>query len=288
MAAESFCLGNGGQMTIHWFPGHMTKAKREIQARLDMVDCIIELRDSRCPMSSRNPLIDELRQSKPRLMVLTKKDMADPQKTAQWVETLSTDLTTVITLDLLREDTRKLVVEGVLRVMAPKFERWKARGIQPRAVKAMVLGIPNVGKSTLINQLAKKKMMVVANKPGVTMALKWAKVHPQLDVLDTPGLLWPKFDDPQVGIRLALSGSIAEHVLPMEELAQIAFDFLKASYPKAMSTRYGFDVETLEGLLEHISTQRGYYRNGELNIDEARATFLRELRQGDLGRISFE
>ncbi len=275
-------------MTIHWFPGHMTKAKREIQARLDMVDCIIELRDSRCPMSSRNPLIDELRQNKPRLMVLTKKDMADPQQTAQWVQKLSTDQTLVITLDLLREDTRKLVVEGVMKVMAPKFERWKARGIQPRAVKAMVLGIPNVGKSTLINQLAKKKMMTVANKPGVTMALKWAKVHPQLDVLDTPGLLWPKFEDPQVGIRLALSGSIAEHVLPLEELAQIAFDYLSAAYPQAMPTRYGFEVQSLEALLTHICAQRGYYRNGEYNIDEARSTFLRELRQGDLGRISFE
>ena len=275
-------------MTIHWFPGHMTKAKREIQARLDMVDCIIELRDSRCPMSSRNPLIDELRQNKPRLIVLTKKDMADPEKTKAWVESLSTDQTRVITLDLLREDTRKLVVEGVLAVMAPKFERWKARGIQPRAVKAMVLGIPNVGKSTLINQLAKKKMMTVANKPGVTMALKWAKVHPQLDVLDTPGLLWPKFEDPQVGIHLALSGSIAEHVLPLDELTQLAFTFLCEAYPRAIETRYGLKATELPHLLEHIARQRGFYRNGELNIEEAKATFLRELRQGDLGRISFE
>ncbi len=275
-------------MSIHWFPGHMTKAKREIQARLDMVDCIIELRDSRCPMSSRNPLIDELRQNKPRVIVLTKKDMADPAKTNAWIESLSNDQTLVIALDLLREDTRKLVVDAVLRIMAPKFERWKARGIQPRAVKAMVLGIPNVGKSTLINQLAKKKMMTVANKPGVTMALKWAKVHPQLDVLDTPGLLWPKFEDPQVGIRLALSGSIAEHVLPLDELAVTAFEFLRESYSMAIETRYGIPQTTLESLLEHIARQRGYYRNGELHIEEAKATFLRELRQGDLGRISFE
>ena len=275
-------------MTIHWFPGHMTKAKREIQQRLDMIDCIIELRDSRCPLSSRNPLIDELRQNKPRLIVLTKKDMADPEKTKSWIESLSSDQTSVIALDLLKEDTRKLVVEGVLKIMAPKFERWKARGIQPRAVKAMVLGIPNVGKSTLINQLAKKKMMTVANKPGVTMALKWAKVHPQLDVLDTPGLLWPKFDDPQVGIRLALSGSIAEHVLPMDELAQIAYDFLKSTYPLALASRYQMEPTSLDELLHHIAQKRGFTRNGQINLDEARATFLRELRQGDLGRISFE
>jgi len=239
-------------------------------------------------MSSRNPLIDELRQNKPRVIVLTKKDMADPAKTNAWIEALSNDQTLVIALDLLREDTRKLVVDAVLRIMAPKFERWKARGIQPRAVKAMVLGIPNVGKSTLINQLAKKKMMTVANKPGVTMALKWAKVHPQLDVLDTPGLLWPKFEDPQVGVRLALSGSIAEHVLPLDELAVTAFEFLRDAYPVAIETRYGIPQTTLESLLEHIARQRGYYRNGELHIEEAKSTFLRELRQGDLGRISFE
>lgn len=275
-------------MTIHWFPGHMTKAKREIQQRLDMVDCIIELRDSRCPYSSRNPMIDELRQNKPRVIVLTKKDMADPLKTSGWIQALSNDETVVIALDLLREETRKMVVDAVIKVMAPKFDRWKARGIQPRAVKAMVLGIPNVGKSTLINQLAKKKMMTVANKPGVTMALKWAKVHPQLDVLDTPGLLWPKFDDPQVGIRLALSGSIAEHVLPLDELAQIAFNFLNEQYPQAISQRYKAEVTDLETLLVHIAQTRGFYRHGELHIEEAKATFLRELRQGDLGRISFE
>lgn len=266
----------------------MTKAKREIQERLSMVDCIIELRDSRLPLSSRNPLIDELSKDKPRLIVLTKKDMADPLKTAQWVKTLSADNTEVIALDLLKDDTRKLVVDGVLRVMEPKFARWKARGIQPRAVKAMVLGIPNVGKSTLINQLAKKKLMTVANKPGVTMALKWANVHPKLDILDTPGLLWGKFDDRDVAIKLALSGSIAEKVLPIEELAQIAFDFVTTNYSDALKNRYRYDGKDYIEFLETLAKNRGYLQNGELKLTDAMATFLREFRQGELGPMSLE
>lgn len=266
----------------------MTKAKREIEARLSMVDCIIELRDSRLPLSSRNPLIDTLSKDKPRLIVLTKKDMADPAKTAQWAKALSEDNTVVIVLNLLKDDTRKLVVEGVLKVMEPKFARWKARGIQPRAVKAMVLGIPNVGKSTLINQLAKKKLMTVANKPGVTIALKWANVHPQLDILDTPGLLWGKIEDHEVALRLALSGSIAEKVLPTEELAQVAFDFIMTNYPKALNARYHYEGTDYTEFLSHLAKARGYIQNGELKLNESMVTFLREFRQGDLGPMSLE
>lgn len=275
-------------MSIHWFPGHMTKAKREIEARLGMVDCIIELRDSRLPLSSHNPLIDQLGKDKPRLIVLTKKDLSDATKTSQWVKTLSIDNTVVIALDLLRDDTRKLVVEGVLKVMEPKFKRWQARGIQPRAVKAMVLGIPNVGKSTLINQLAKKKLMTVANKPGVTMALKWANVHPQLDILDTPGLLWGRFEDHDVAIKLALSGSIAEKVLPIDELFEAAFTFILNNYPHTLISRYGYPGQDPTELLKTIAQKRGYIQNGAYKLDEAMVTFLRELRQGDLGPMSFE
>jgi ribosome biogenesis GTPase A len=275
-------------MSIHWFPGHMTKAKREIESRLSMVDCIIELRDSRLPLSSRNPLIDELGKDKPRLIVLTKKDMSDPLKTAEWVKKLQETNTVVISLNLLKDDTRKLIVDGVLKVMEPKFERWKSRGIQPRAVKAMVLGIPNVGKSTLINQLAKKKLMTVANKPGVTMALKWANVHPKLDILDTPGLLWGRFEDHEVAIKLALSGSIAEKVLPIEELCDEGFKFILKDYPLALSQRYGYEGSDLTEFLTVIAKKRGYVQNGEYKLNESMVTFLRELRQGDLGPMSME
>lgn len=275
-------------MSIQWFPGHMTKAKREMQEKLKMVDMIIECRDARIPMASINPLIFELAKDKPKLIVLSKLDMADPKATSDWMKALSTESTAVIALDLLNDDTRKRVVEAALNVMKPKFDRWKARGIGARKIKAMVVGIPNVGKSTLINQLAKKKVMTTADRPGVTMALKWANVHPQLDLLDTPGVLWPKFDDPQTGIHLALAGSISEKVLPIDELAYIAFKFVIHKYPSALKERYDYRGNSPEEFFQHLAQLRLYVKKDELIVEQAYNTFLRELKQGTLGPMSFE
>lgn len=275
-------------MSIQWFPGHMTRAKREMQERLKTVDMVIECRDARIPMASINPLIFELAKDKPKLIVLSKLDMSDPKATADWMKQLSSENTVVLALDLLNDDTRKKVVDGCLLVMKPKFERWKARGIGARKIKAMVVGIPNVGKSTLINQLAKKKVMTTADRPGVTMSLKWANVHPQLDLLDTPGVLWPKFDDPQTGIHLALAGSISEKVLPIDELAYIAFDFVLKHYPHSIKNRYEYNGSDPKEFFEHICKLRLYIKKDELQIEQAYNTFLRELKQGTLGPMSFE
>lgn len=275
-------------MGIQWFPGHMTKAKREMQEKLKMVDMVIECRDARIPMASINPLIFELAKDKPRLIVLSKLDMADQKATQDWMKALSSESIAVIALDLLNDDTRKKVVDACLLVMKPKFDRWKARGIGARKIKAMVVGIPNVGKSTLINQLAKKKVMTTADRPGVTMALKWANVHPQLDLLDTPGVLWPKFDDPQTGINLALAGSISEKVLPIDELAYIAFNFVLTNYPNFLNERYGYSGNVPNEFFEHIAKLRLYIRKDELMVDQAYVTFLREVKQGTLGQMSFE
>lgn len=275
-------------MTIQWFPGHMTRAKREMQEKLKQMDCVIELRDARCPLASLNPLLLDIAQNLPRVLVLTKKDLADLKALAKWMIYLKDELTTVIALDVLHDDTRERVVEAVLEVMQPKIERWKRRGIRPRKMKAMILGIPNVGKSTLINQLAKKKLMVSANRPGVTMSLKWANVHPLLDVLDTPGVLWPKFEDQEVGIRLALAGSIREKVLPSEKLAKIAFDFLELHYPHALKARYDFKGKNLEELLINIAKSRHLIKADGYRLDEAQEIFLREVKTGQLGRMCFE
>ncbi|HET6784697.1 MAG TPA: ribosome biogenesis GTPase YlqF [Erysipelotrichaceae bacterium] len=275
-------------MGIQWFPGHMTKAKREMQEKLKMVDMVIECRDARIPMASINPLIFELAKDKPRLIVLSKLDMADQKATQDWMKALSSESIAVIALDLLNDDTRKKVVEACLSVMKPKFDRWKARGIGARKIKAMVVGIPNVGKSTLINQLAKKKVMTTADRPGVTMALKWANVHPQLDLLDTPGVLWPKFDDPQTGINLALAGSISEKVLPIDELAYIAFNFVLAHYPNYLNERYGYTGNVPSEFFEHLAKLRLYIKKDEMMVDQAYVTFLREVKQGTLGPMSFE
>ena len=201
---------------------------------------------------------------------------------------LSNENTIVLALDLLNDDTRKKVLDACLLVMKPKFERWKARGIGARRIKAMVVGIPNVGKSTLINQLAKKKIMTTADRPGVTMSLKWANVHPQLDLLDTPGVLWPKFDDPQTGIHLALAGSISEKVLPIDQLAYLAFEFVLKHYPESLKDRYDFVGTDPKDFFEHICKLRLYIKKDELQIDQAYNTFLRELKQGTLGPMSFE
>lgn len=275
-------------MSIQWFPGHMTRAKREMQERLKMVDMVIECRDARIPMASINPLIFELAKDKPKLIVLSKLDMSDPNATAEWMKHLSNENTIVLALDLLNDDTRKKVLDACLLVMKPKFERWKARGIGARRIKAMVVGIPNVGKSTLINQLAKKKIMTTADRPGVTMSLKWANVHPQLDLLDTPGVLWPKFDDPQTGIHLALAGSISEKVLPIDQLAYLAFEFVLKHYPESLKDRYDFVGTDPKDFFEHICKLRLYIKKDELQIDQAYNTFLRELKQGILGPMSFE
>lgn len=275
-------------MTLQWFPGHMTRAKREMEAKLSMVDMVIECRDSRIPLSSVNPLLAQLAANKPKLIVLTKKDMSDPVATQAWLKALSNTETQVITLDLLNDDTRSKVVQGCLAVMAPKFERWKARGIQPRKIKAMVVGIPNVGKSTLINQLAKKKVMTTADRPGVTMSLKWANVHPQLDLLDTPGVLWPKFDDQKVAFNLAVTGSIAEKVLPLDQLASKAFHFVLARYSSQLITRYGHAEEDSEIFFTGLARQRNLIKGEEVLLDQAYALFLRELKQGTIGPMSFE
>lgn len=269
-------------MNIQWFPGHMTRAKREMQAMLERVDMVIEIRDARLPLASKNPMIDELTQQKPRLIVLNKRDMADPSATQAWIEYLKND-GYVIALDALQDDVRKVVVEAALHVMKPKFDRWLARGIQPRRIKAMITGIPNVGKSTLINQLARKKMMVTADRPGVTMALKWANVHPKLDILDTPGILWPKFEDQEVGIKLALSGAIKETVLSLQELAYIAHAFVTKHYPLVLEKRYGFVEDNTENFFKQLQEKRKLQ-----SIHQAYEVYLRELKQGVLGPMTFE
>lgn len=272
-------------MNIQWFPGHMTRAKREMQEKLKQVDVLIELRDARCPISTLNPLIIDLAKNMPKLIVLTKKDMADPKALDAWMTYLKDEQTEVIALDVLKDATQSRVIESVLKVMQPKFDRWKSRGIQARKIKAMVAGIPNVGKSTLINQLAKKKIMVSANRPGVTMALKWANVHPKLDVLDTPGVLWPKFDDPKTGIVLALSGSIAEKVLPTQELAIYAYDFMCKYYAHLLK---GFDTSSFDAFILDLAKQRNLVKNDDYRISEAQEVFLRELKTGKLGAVCFE
>ena len=277
------------KIRIQWFPGHMTKAKREMQEKLNMVDMVIELRDARIPSASKNPMIEELCQNKPRLIVLSKKDKADAAATKLWCSALQNETTRVVALDILKENIIARIVEESRLLMQAKIERMKRRGIRPRAIRAMVVGVPNVGKSTFINRISKKKVAVTGDRPGVTRALQWSKVNQNLELLDTPGVLWPKFEDETVGVLLAITGAIRDEILPMEEIAAWAMRYLIANHKEALQQRY--DIAVCEDpyiMLERIAEKRGFMRKGEMDEKRTIETFLRELRDDKLGRITWE
>ena len=277
------------KIRIEWFPGHMTKAKREMQEKLNMVDMVIELRDARIPSASKNPMIEELCQNKPRLIVLSKKDKADAAATKLWCSALQNETTRVVALDILKENITARIVEESRLLMQAKIERMKRRGIRPRAIRAMVVGVPNVGKSTFINRISKKKVAVTGDRPGVTRALQWSKVNQNLELLDTPGVLWPKFEDETVGVLLAITGAIRDEILPLEEIAAWAMRYLIANHKEALQQRY--DIAVCEDpyiMLERIAEKRGFMRKGEMDEKRTIEAFLRELRDDKLGRITWE
>lgn len=277
------------KIRIQWFPGHMTKAKREMQEKLNMVDMVIELRDARIPSASKNPMIEELCQNKPRLIVLSKKDKADAAATKLWCSALQNETTRVVALDILKENIIPGIVEESRLLMQAKIERMKRRGIRPRAIRAMVVGVPNVGKSTFINRISKKKVAVTGDRPGVTRALQWSKVNQNLELLDTPGVLWPKFEDETVGVLLAITGAIRDEILPLEEIAAWAMRYLIANKKEALQQRYESAVcEDPYIMLERIAEKRGFMRKGEMDEKRTIEAFLRELRDDKLGRITWE
>ncbi len=278
-------------MTIQWFPGHMTKAKRTITEQLKLVDMVVELRDGRIPMSSANPLLQELIINKPRLIVFTKRDMADESVTKKWIEYFEKGGQTVIFIDSQKDNVKKVLLDNCLKVMDAKIQRDLRRGIQPRAIRAMIVGIPNVGKSTLINRLAKRKVVDVANRPGVTQSVKWLTVDKRLDVMDTPGILWPRFDDPKVGMKLALTSAIKEQILPIEQVVSHGLEYLMIHYPKILSERYGISNKEydFDSCIQIIGRKFGFIM-AENEVDKRRtmAAFMADLRQDTLKSISWE
>ena len=275
---------------IQWFPGHMTKAKREMQEKMKMVDMGIELRDARIPNASKNPMIEELCNQKPRLIILSKKDKADALETRKWITKLQKEDVKVLALDIIKENITPKVVEASQELMKAKIERMKRRGIRPRAIRAMVVGVPNVGKSTFINRISKKKIAVTGDRPGVTKSLQWSKVNANLELLDTPGVLWPKFEDEKVGVLLAVSGAIRDEILPLEEVAAWAMRFLMQHKPELLEKRYAIELdEDPYSNFTKIAEKRGFLKNGkEIDFKRTIETFLREIRDDRLGSITWE
>ncbi|WP_240375288.1 ribosome biogenesis GTPase YlqF [Bacillus piscicola] len=279
-------------MSIQWYPGHMEKAKREVTEQLKRVDMVIELADARVPNSSRNPMLDSIMKDKPRLLVLTKSDMADPTVTASWLEAYKQDGLEVISINARKQQGVKSLIEKSKQLTAPFFEKRMKKGIRPRAIRAMVVGIPNVGKSTVINRLVGRNTAKTGNKPGITKAQQWLKVGSTMELLDTPGILWPKFEDPLVGYRLAVTGAIKDELLDFGDVALFAVNLLKERYSDALKERYSLaDPLPVEGidLYEEIGRKRGCLKaGGIIDYEKAAEIIIRDIRSLKLGAITLE
>lgn len=277
-------------MHFQWYPGHMTKAKRMMQENIKLIDIMVELVDARIPVSSKNPDIDDLARNKYRLIILNKADMADPDVTALWEEYYKQQGFLVAKVNS-RKGTGVNEVKKLIDIACKeKKERDKKRGILNRPIRAMISGIPNVGKSTFINSFAGKACAKTGNKPGVTKGKQWIKINKNVELLDTPGILWPKFDDQTVGLRLALIGSIKEEILNNTEITLLFVQFLLENYPGVLEKRYEVDeTQTPSQVLEEVAKRRGCLMKGnQYDIDKAALIILDDYRSLKLGRLSLE
>ena len=275
---------------IHWYPGHMKKAQIEVQERLKLVDVVVELLDARIPLSSRNEVLYKLTKDKLRLVVLTKTDLADKNETLKWVEYFKKQGFSAIFSDLNNQNDVKNIVKEVEKLGENKNQKYIAKGMKPQPVRAMIIGIPNVGKSTLINKISGRHAASVQNKPGHTKAQQWIKVSNKFELLDTPGILPPSYDDQSKAINLALVGSISAEILPNFELADIAFNFIKENYPNLLKQRFEYlDLDkSNEDCFKEIANKRGYLSKGGQDIEKAYKVFLNEVKNGVIGQITFE
>jgi ribosome biogenesis GTPase A len=277
-------------MNFQWYPGHMTKAKRQMQEDIKLIDLIIELVDARIPLSSRNPDIDELGKNKARLILMNKSDLADARASEQWRHYFEEKGYFVVMADSRNKGNMKNISSVIDDACAKKRERDKKRGILNRPVRAMIVGIPNVGKSTFINTFAGKACTKTGNKPGVTKGKQWIKLNKSVELLDTPGILWPKFEDQMVGLRLALIGSIKDEILNIDELAIELIGLLKEHYGGLLQARYEVDeAQDAPQILVQIAKNRNCIKSGgELDYSKAAILLLDEFRSGRIGKITLE
>ena len=277
-------------MNLQWYPGHMTKAKRQMQEDLKLIDLIIELVDARIPLSSRNPDIDELGKNKARLILLNKSDLADERYNEQWSAYFQKKGFYVVKVNAKSGAGLKSIQGVIQEACKAKIERDRRRGIKNRPIRAMVVGIPNVGKSTFINSYAGKACAKTGNKPGVTKGKQWIRLNKTLELLDTPGILWPKFEDQEVGKRLAFIGSIKDEILNLEELSLELLDYIRINYPGMLNARYGIEEEGAPvSLLEAVADKRKcLIRGQEIDYAKAAGIVMEEFRNGKTGRITLE
>lgn len=274
---------------IQWYPGHMAKAKRELTEKLPLVDVVFELVDARVPVSSRNPDVVQLIQNKPQVLILMKSDLADPKVTNQWLNYYKQQNIKAVPFNGKSNQGIDKIIEAARSVLEENALKREEKGLKERAIRAVTVGIPNVGKSTLINRFAGKNITTTGNRPGVTKAQQWIKYKNQLELLDMPGILWPKFEEPLIGQKLALTGAIKETLYYKDDIAIFGINYLTKNYLGALAKRYNFDLMLEEelsapDLLLLITEKRGYFDD----YDRGAEMLLNELRDGKLGRLSFE
>jgi len=284
-------MSQENNMLIQWYPGHMTKTRRQMEADLKQVDAVCEIVDARIPFASRNPDIDSICGHKPRIIVLNRMDLADPEATKEWASYFKSKGMAVVIADCKTRKGLNAFTPAVRSVLQEKIQRNEAKGMK-KALRVMVVGIPNVGKSTLINQISGRKGAKAENRPGVTRGKQWVTVDKDLLLLDTPGILWPKFDDPNVGMLLAYTGAVKEDILDIEELASFLMSLLWKYYPDCIRERYGIDAEAdTPGweLIELAGKKRGYLMSGGVvNTERMSKMFIDEYRAGKLGKFTLE
>lgn len=288
-------------MHVQWYPGHMAKAKRIMETRIRQVDCVIELVDARLPVSSRNPVLQELSERRPSVIVMTRSDLADPAATEAWIEYFRSNDIEAIPVNVLAGEGLGLVKDSVHRLTAQKVNRDLARGLRRSVIRAMVVGIPNVGKSSFINQVARRSVAKTGNKPGVTRAEQWVKLG-DIELLDTPGVLWPKIDTPEQGLRLAVSGAIKDQIYDVEEAAIYFVCYTIHHYPDILKSRFELeelpsvewsDVQTVWPIVEDVFTRIGrrrgmIARGGDVDLERVSKMLIKEAQDGMLGRMSLE
>ena len=277
---------------IQWFPGHMTKAKRMMESQIKLVDVVVEMLDARIPRSSTNPMLIDVLGNKPKVIALNKTDMADNAKTELWMQKLKNSGLPVCKVDCATGKGVKQLISMIQVAAKPVLEKWLKKGVRNRPVRVMIVGIPNVGKSTLINRLVGKNKVVAADKPGVTRGQQWITIAKGLELLDTPGVLWPKFEDPEVGFCLAVTGAIKEDVFDREQATELLIERLMNRYPEDLKSKYAVQFEIsddVRAVLAKIATSRGCIKaGGVLDLDRVIQTVLRDFRSGGLGRFTLD
>lgn len=280
--------------TIQWFPGHMTKTRRKIQASLKLVDAVAEIIDARIPVSSRNPELHKIIENKPRIILMNKCDMADPSQTARWVSYYQKEGVLAIPVDCKSGRGLNQFIPKVRELLKNRIIQWEQKGMVNRTIRVMIVGIPNVGKSSFINRMAKQNRAKVEDRPGVTRGNQWFTIGKAFDLLDTPGVLWPKFDDPNVGEKLAFTGAVKDQIVDTEQLASRLLEVLRDEYSAMLAARYKlekYDLLPLQGyeLLELIGRKRGMLASGgEIDTERASIMVLDEFRSAKLGKITLE